>query len=114
MFLIIFGLNKLSPHHPRICNDFCQFPWYQLILEILGQAGGTWNASGIGERGTGKSYPSATCEEKGKNSLPDYIKISNKLKNGEYKNGMEFSLNRGTYPHRKCYMKKGETAWFAE
>lgn len=87
-------VNKLSPHHPRICNDFYQFPWYQLIVEILGQAGGTCSVSGVGKKGAGKSYPSATCK-KGKNSLPDFIRISYKLKDGEYKNGMEFSLNPG-------------------
>ena len=70
--------------------------------------------SGVREKSTRKSYPSATCKKKGKNSLPDFIRISNKLEDGEYKNGVEFSLDWGTHPHRKFYMRKGETAWFSE
>ena len=35
----VFKSNKLSLHNPGNCSDFCQFPWYQLIVEILGQVG---------------------------------------------------------------------------
>ena len=45
----VLKLNSLSPHNPGTCSDFCQFPWYQLIIEILGQVGGTWGIAGVGE-----------------------------------------------------------------
>lgn len=67
-----------------------------------------WNVSGVGEKGTRKSYSSATCKKKGKNSLPDFIRISHKFEDGKYKNGMKFSLIWGTHPHRKSYVRKGE------
>lgn len=70
--LIIFGLNKLFPHNPRLYNDFCPFPWYWLIIEILGQAGGTWNMSGVGKEDLQKSYTSAMCKEKGKKSTTGF------------------------------------------
>lgn len=53
---------------------------------------------GSGRRRLQKSYTSAT-QKKGKNPLPDFTGINNRLKTWGYGNGMEISLELGKGPH---------------
>lgn len=63
-----FWTQQAVPHNSRIYNDFCQFPWNQLSVEILGQAGGTWNMSGVGDEGTAEILHLCHIQREGEKS----------------------------------------------
>lgn len=67
-----FWTQQAIPHNPRIYTDFCQFPWYQLTVEILGQAGDTWNMSRLGEEGTTEILHFCHMQREGKVSTTGF------------------------------------------